>query len=276
MRAEVKMGEFGDRMKLYETREAGRKFLPLLPICVRIDGKNFSRFTKSLNKPYDQRLIHLMRDTTRFLVKETQASTGYTHSDEINLVWYSDNINSQIFFDGRIQKMISVLASLATARFNLNLAEYIPEKAGQIATFDARAWQVPNLEEAANVFLWRELDAIKNSISSLARCHFSHKQMYKKNSKEALSMLNNISVIWEEHPSFFTRGSYVQKHKEIRKYTAEELGNLPSKHEARNNPDLVIERTDIRFLDMPKFLDVRNRFSVIFEGADPIVDLEGD
>ena len=31
----------GDRMKLYERMEAGRRCLPLLPICARIDGKRF-------------------------------------------------------------------------------------------------------------------------------------------------------------------------------------------------------------------------------------------
>jgi hypothetical protein len=56
----------GDRMKLYGRIEAGRRCLPLLPICARIDGKRFSRFTQGLERPYDQRLSRLMVDVTRF------------------------------------------------------------------------------------------------------------------------------------------------------------------------------------------------------------------
>ena len=37
---------FGDRMKGYEAVEAKRRFMPLLPIYARIDGKSFSKFTK--------------------------------------------------------------------------------------------------------------------------------------------------------------------------------------------------------------------------------------
>ena len=49
-----KLDVFGDRMKDYEQKEAGRKFLPMLPICIRLDGKGFSKFTKKMNRPYDE------------------------------------------------------------------------------------------------------------------------------------------------------------------------------------------------------------------------------
>ena len=159
------MDQFGDRMKLYEHQEAGRRVLPLLPVCARIDGKGFSKFTKGLQRPYDTRLVELMCQTTAYLVQETQACIGYTQSDEISLVWYSDEYKSQIFFDRRVQKMVSVIASITTAFFNAHLAEHLPEKAGELALFDCRVWQVPTLEEAANTVLWREFDATKNSIS---------------------------------------------------------------------------------------------------------------
>ena len=44
-------------------------------------------------------MVELMCRTTAFLVQETQACIGYTQSDEISLVWYSDEYKSQIFFD---------------------------------------------------------------------------------------------------------------------------------------------------------------------------------
>jgi tRNA(His) guanylyltransferase len=55
----------GDRMKDYEGREAKRKFLPMLPVIARIDGRTFSKFTKPFDKPFDERLSDAMRETTK-------------------------------------------------------------------------------------------------------------------------------------------------------------------------------------------------------------------
>ena len=67
------MDPFSTRMKLYEGKEAQRRFIPLLPIVVRLDGKTFSKFTRGLKRPYDERLSQLMIDTMRYLAQETNA-----------------------------------------------------------------------------------------------------------------------------------------------------------------------------------------------------------
>ena len=43
--------DFGDRMKMYEGREAQRRSMPRLPVMVRVDGKGFSKWTKGLKYP---------------------------------------------------------------------------------------------------------------------------------------------------------------------------------------------------------------------------------
>lgn len=51
----------GTRLKnLYEKPEESRRFTPMLPVIVRLDGKNFSRFTRGMNRPYDERLVRVM------------------------------------------------------------------------------------------------------------------------------------------------------------------------------------------------------------------------
>jgi len=265
------VGEFGDRIKDYERQEAGRRFLPLLPVCARIDGKGFSKFSRGLDRPYDSRMSELMCQTMTYLTQETQACIGYTQSDEISLVWYSADAKSQIFFDGRIQKMVSVLASMTTAFFNANIPELIPSKEGIMAMFDCRVWQVPTLKEAANTILWREYDATKNSISMAARHYYSHNALYKKNGNEMQDMLLEKGVDWNDYPPFFKRGVFVQKRKVVRTFTTEELSFLPEKHEARSNPDLQVERTEYKRIDMPPFGGVTNRVNVIFSGATPEV-----
>src|SRR3990167_4790930 len=100
----------GNRMKSYES-EYDRRLMKLLPAFARIDGSAFHNFTKGMNRPYDTRLSDLMIDTTAWLVRETNACMGYSQSDEITLAWYSPDNISQIYFDGRICKMNSILAA---------------------------------------------------------------------------------------------------------------------------------------------------------------------
>ena len=108
---------FGDRMKMYERQETGARFIPKLPIYARIDGRCFSKFTKGMDRPYDVLFREAMLDTLTYLVEQTHPLIGYTQSDELSLMWYSDDIDSQIFFDGKKQKMVSVLAAMASVKF---------------------------------------------------------------------------------------------------------------------------------------------------------------
>lgn len=73
-----KRDALGDRMKAYEARESERRFLPMLPVYARIDGRNFSSFTHGMERPFDRRMTEAMLLTTEALVEETHARIGYT------------------------------------------------------------------------------------------------------------------------------------------------------------------------------------------------------
>lgn len=261
--------ELGDRMKLYEGFEAGRRLMPLLPILARIDGRAFHAFTDGMKRPYDPQFSEAMVDTTGYLVRETNACLGYTQSDEITLAWHSTNLKSQVWFDGRIHKMVSQLAAHATLAFYDRIEVLMPDYATRFPTFDARVWTVPNRTEAANAFLWREWDATKNSITMAASAHYSHAELHGKNGGDKLDMLMAKGVNWNDYPPFFKRGVFVQRRPVVRPFTAAEIETLPPKHEARANPDLMVERWDVRAIEMPPFASVENREDVIFEGAEP-------
>lgn len=257
---------FGGRMKFYESVESGRRFDKGLPVCVRLDGKGFSKFTRHMARPYDERLSKLMQDVTVRLIEETNACVGYTQSDEISLAYWSES--PSLIFDGRVQKLTSVLASMCTAWFNEQYAIRFGD--GRLAFFDCRAWQPPSFDEAANVFLWREFDATKNSVSMAARTCFSHAELQDKNSGEMIEMLGSKGIFWSDYPEFFKRGSWFRRNRIIRAFTSEELERLPEKHEARLNPDLKVERTEVSRLQLPAFVTVSNRVDVLFHGASPI------
>jgi tRNA(His) 5'-end guanylyltransferase len=101
---------------------------------------------------------------------------------------------------------------------------------------------------------------------------FSHKQLMNKSGAEMQEMMfQEKSINFNDYPDWFKRGTFLQRRRELTKFTAEELDRLPEKHEARKNPDLMIERSKVVQLEMPKFSTVTNRVDVIFRGEDPQV-----
>lgn len=261
--------DLGDRMKLYELAEAGRKFMPLLPIIARVDGRAFHSFTRGMARPYDATMTTCMVQTAIDLLEETNACCAYTQSDEITLAWHVTDPQSQVWFDGRISKMTSQLGALATIYFYRCIVAHMPSYAELLPTFDARVWQVPNRTEGANVFLWREWDATKNSLTMAASAYYSHNELHGKNGSDKHDLLHAKGVNWNDYPAAFKRGTYIQRRREVRPFNATELESLPPKHHARQNPDLAIERWNIAPVEMPPLGTVTNREAVIFEGATP-------
>lgn len=258
---------FGDRMKDYEAREAKRRLMPLLPAIARLDGKGFSKFTRGLERPYDVRLSRLMQDTALHLLRSTAAVAAYTQSDEITLIYSTDDAARPIYLDGRVQKLVSILAASATAYFNRHL-DTIPEKAADMPLFDCRVWTVPNRIEAANTVLWRVKDAIRNSVAMAAQAQFTHKQLQGRSAKAMRKMLLEKGVKWVDYPDFFKWGTLYRRVQVERRFSADEIATLPEKHAARRDPSLVFTRTDHPALEVC-FADVSNRVEVLFEAAAP-------
>ncbi len=148
----------GDRMKQYEASTESR-ILPRLPVIVRLDGRSFSKFTKGMKKPFDESFRQAMIEVTKYLVEQTHAKIGYTQSDEITLVLYTENLQAgSVLFDGRVQKIASNFASMASVKFLLEMQKRFPEKVSvekTLPSFDARVFPVPSKTEAVNNLVWR-------------------------------------------------------------------------------------------------------------------------
>ena len=260
------MTDLGDRMKRYEGA-AEHRLMSRLPVLARLDGRAFHSFTRGLLRPFDRRLHDLMVYTTTALLAETGASVGYTQSDEITLAWAPTD--EFPWFGARVQKMASSLASFATLTFSRALPAILPEKASSAALFDARVWVVPDVREASNAFLWREQDATKNSISMLGQAHFSHRQLHRKHSGQVQDMLHEKGINWNDCEPWQKRGTWVRRVKTREPFTTEELDALPPLHEARKNPELMVERTRVGRVDMPPWSTVVNQGAVLFGDAEP-------
>lgn len=259
----------GDWCKWLEKNFSPEIMIPTLPVCIRLDGNNFSSYTRSLNKPFDDGLNELMVNLTKELVKETNAVIGYTQSDEITLILYSGDKKSAIYNDGKKQKILSKLTGKCVTFFNENRLKYLPSKTAP-ANFDCRIYQVPSLNDATLQLLWRENDATKNSISMLAYSLFSSNEILGLDGSEKQDkMMLEKGVNWNDLPVKYKRGVYVRRVKTSKPFTKEEIETLPARHKARQNPDLVIERNIISVIDMPIFNKITNKVDVVFNGEDP-------
>ena len=233
--------DLGDRIKFYECSD---RFIPTLPVIARIDGRNFHSYTKNAEKPFDGKLQNLFNETVKALMAGSGAKLGYTQSDEISLCFIGDWF-SRIYFDGKVQKLVSCLASEATFYFN-NIAD-------KPAMFDCRCFQVPSLVEATNYFIWREQDAVRNSIQMAARSVFSHKECDNKNCSQLQDMLISKGINWNDYSSRSKRGSYFKR---VKKQWEVPL-------EFRKG-EQFIERSFIEEVDLPILTTIENRVGVLF------------
>jgi tRNA(His) guanylyltransferase len=201
-----KKGSIGDRMKeYYENRT--RNFLPRRTYTIiRVDGKAFHSYTRGLIRPFDEKLVNDMDETACYMCKNIQgAKFAFVQSDEISILLTDfDTLNTDAWFDGNIQKIVSISASLATAKFN----ELRPNK---IALFDSRVFTIPSIIEVENYFIWRQQDTTRNSISSVAQSLYSSKELYGKSTSDMQEMCFQKSVNWNDFPIKLKRGRLITK-----------------------------------------------------------------
>ena len=267
--------EFGDRMKRYEAVETSRTLPPGLPYYARIDGRGFSKFTRSMQRPFDPRMTAAMIATAKHLVGSTGARIGYMQSDEISLVWLDNAPESEPLFGSKVHKLTSVLASLAAASFQHELrqsfnSETAQELCGMLPHFDARVFSLPNTGEAANAILWRTLDARKNAVSMATRAFYPATAMHGADQSTMLRMLADKGIDFEAYPDSFKFGTWLRRAFFDRAHSDEQRAAIPEKY--RPPVGAVVSRSDVCVVEMPEFVTLRNRVEVIFDGADPITE----
>lgn len=229
----------GDRMKeFYE--QPYRMFLTRrTPVIIRIDGKAFHSFTKKCGfvRPFDDRFIDLMNETAKELCKQIQGTKcAYVQSDEISiLITDYDDIKTDAWFGYNVQKMTSISASIATSAFikaylksriqtyydNPDDKEYPTEVINidvsvgfdrdiLLPNFDARVFNIP-AREISNYFLWRQQDAVRNSIQAVAQSLYSHNELHGADSNKLQEMIFQKGVNWNDYDYGKKRGRFIIK-----------------------------------------------------------------
>lgn len=209
-------------------KELESDFSYILPnnkiVGYRLDGKSFHTFTKSFDRPFDHKLMKAMDEATLEVIQQVlpHAICGYTQSDEISVFVDERKLESdkkEQIFSGKIQKLVSVSASAATAGFLSSLIKQgiQPRK---LPLFDSRVFVLDSLDEVFENITWRRLDARKNAVTMAAESLFSSKELHGKSTPERITMLEGTA--YERLPEDFMNGRFF-----FRK-DKEELVTIPS------------------------------------------------
>lgn len=236
--------DLAERMKGYEKRN--RYYLQRrMPVILRLDMRAGHSFTRGFERPFDEVFIKSMQDTAKYLCENIQnCKLSYQQSDEITLLLVDyDKLNTDCFFDYRVDKLCSIAASMATMAFNRAFANNVEDFKQYYATeyeiygwygkgtpeyemcqiytkavnkgamFDARCFNIPK-EEVTNLVYWRQLDASRNSIQMVGQANFSHKELQNKSCNDIQDMLmTQKGINWNDLPTFQKRGSCCVRNK---------------------------------------------------------------
>lgn len=126
-------------------------------IIVRLDGRSFHTLARDLDleKPYDENFYLVMSKVCEDLFEEFSPLFVYAFSDEISLLL--DNIP----FEGRVEKIDSVIASFASSSFVMHYNTQFKKP----PAFDSRIIPVSD-EDNLKYFKWRQDESWRNCINS--------------------------------------------------------------------------------------------------------------
>ena len=226
--------EMSLKEKCYAYQKEANYFLdPEKYIIAHIDGRSFSKMIKNkFNKPFDDDFINAMNETAEYLCKEVQGCIlAYTQSDEITLIIRKNDPEGDVFFGGRMCKMQSIIASLATSRFSQimmeNLLKTIPScassenvldmcinavKNSPLYQFDCKVWNVDNANDAVAWLLFRNIDCVRNSKQQTAQTYLPHKKLMSLNTDEQIALLKQEkNVDWNKFDDGKKYGRIIKK-----------------------------------------------------------------
>ena len=204
-----------DRISSFE-ENSNHKLLNKLPVIISINGRSFSKLTSLIDKPFSNQFAECMYVALSKLVQEIDGTVfGYCSNDEITIVSRNDQHNETTpWYDNNIQKISSVVSSIATLQFNNSVSMTNLPISGD-PVFITNAFAVPSVYEAANVVILRQQQAIFKSINFA--CLYELINKYDKNTiKEMLVgmtfddkvdlLMDECGVNYNDYPLSFRRG----------------------------------------------------------------------
>jgi tRNA(His) 5'-end guanylyltransferase len=216
----------------------------------RLDGRGFSRLTKSVQRPFDPGLHDSMVAAAHRLMVSFQATLAYVQSDEISLVWTPREETDSWIFAGRREKWLSLLASEGTVSLAMALMDrdsdtYAPFLA-QHPHFDSRLVDGLSRADALAFLSWRHMDGVRNAVQTLAQHHFPKKSLHHQSLETLRQRLLDHGTPLDSMPPAFRYGTLL--HWDRMELTFSAMDHIPPAY--RPSPDETVIRRVIQHLPL--------------------------
>ena len=150
-------------------------------IIMRLDGRSFHSLARDLElvKPYDENFYRVISEVCRDLFEEFSPVFIYTFSDEISLLF------DKMPFDGRIEKLNSVIASFTASSFVMHYDVQFKKP----PAFDSRIIPI-NGGDVVKYFRWRQDECWRNCVNSHGISYLKSKY----SNTEANDIINGMNL----------------------------------------------------------------------------------
>ncbi|CAE7473093.1 unnamed protein product [Symbiodinium sp. CCMP2456] len=180
-------------------------------VTIRLDGCMFGTLTKRIREAgligpgYSDDLGEIMQLCCRAMLDEFKGNLAYTHSDEMTIL-LTPRLTTAAGaardwpHGGRVQKWLSIGASVVTALFNRKLAQMAEERGLQlpddiIAHFDCRVGEFDSLQDALALMLWRAFDCSVNCVQDGAHHAGAPIEVVRSDFSEKLKWLHKAGLL---------------------------------------------------------------------------------
>jgi len=185
-----------------------------VPFIVRLDGWKFQALSKKLEleKPFDETIAKCLATSSKQVIRNFNPVVAYVISDEINLLFIENHP-----FNGRIEKINSVLSGLVSSTFSLNIKTFF--KKSVTVSFDSRIIVLPE-RKITEYFAWRQQNGWRNHNNAYAywllrKLGYSPKKASEKlkgmKTKEIHELLHKHGINLARTPAWQRRGILIYK-----------------------------------------------------------------
>jgi len=222
-----------DRITEYE-QAYEFKFTKKLPILIKLNGRGFSKTTSLLTKPFSEEYLNTMSTVIMKLAHDLEGVCFiYSFNDQIFIIIRNDqNVETEAWYDNKIQKIVSASAAIATINFNKAALMFDLELVGD-AIFTAEAFALPNINETINALVCYQQKAYQDSVH-LACFHELIKNFSLEKAKDMLisqsstedkiDLLNEkCNIDYFEYDSAYRRGIGCYRTLKVIKINNEEI-----------------------------------------------------
>ncbi|XP_057321367.1 probable tRNA(His) guanylyltransferase [Microplitis mediator] len=205
--------------------------LPNCWIVVRVDGKNFSKFSDEHNfsKPNDIRALELMNQSAAAVMNEfPDVVLAYGQSDEYSFVFRKETEA----YNRRELKLATYVSTLFSSAYTFHWSKFCLNPLKYPPSFDARVVLYPSDKNLRDYLSWRQADVHINNLYNTCFWNLVQKKnMTPAQAQEALKgtvssdknelLFHSFNINYNNEPEIFRKGSTL-----IKKLLPDDTGEL--------------------------------------------------